>query len=138
MWISMFYVEIVCPVANVSNARLITVNVTSPYLPYMSTIEYECLPGFVLLSGVLINQCLESGNWTNLPTCTSNETIYFFKKATFQISRSWFLRFRFQFLFVRSKTLTPRSLPSTIWTDITPWTTCHSLVRQGTVTCRAI
>lgn len=62
--------EIVCPVANVSNARLITVNVTSPYLPYMSTIEYECLPGFVLLSGVLINQCLESGNWTNLPTCT--------------------------------------------------------------------
>lgn len=71
-----FYVsEIVCPVNNVTNARLVTENVTSSFLPYMSTIGYECLPGFVLLSGVLINQCLENGNWTSLPTCTGNVTL---------------------------------------------------------------
>lgn len=80
-----FYVsEIVCPVSNVTNARLITANVTSPFLPYMSTIEYECLPGFVSQSGVLISQCLGNGNWTSLPTCAGNETLIFFiQTATF-------------------------------------------------------
>lgn len=86
-----FYVsEIVCPVNNVTNARLITENVTSSFLPYLSTIEYECLPGFVLLSGVLINQCLENGNWTSLPTCTGNVTL-----NSYLSSDSYFLNLQF-------------------------------------------
>ncbi|XP_062595690.1 uncharacterized protein LOC134257054 [Saccostrea cucullata] len=63
--------RIVCDVVNVTNARIITTDITSTTLPFGTCIDIECLPGFILSSGGYNNTCLLSGAWSNLPVCTA-------------------------------------------------------------------